>query len=434
MTKEENLALWQNNRFGMFIHWGLYSIPARGEWVMSIEQISPTEYEKYFTQFNPDLYEPKAWAKYVKKAGMKYVVLTTKHHEGFCMWDSAYTDYKITNTPYGKDILREFVDAFREEGIRIGLYYSLLDWHHPDYTIHEKDFTYPMRNDEEFKANAKNRDMKIYAEYMRNQITEILSNYGEIDLIWFDFSIRTHDTGEIVKGKEDWESEKIIEIVRRLQPHALINNRLDVEEYGYGWDFTTPEQILLRESPKYKGKEVPWEACHTFSGGWGYDRDNLNWKDSKQVLTLLVDSVSKGGNLLMNVGPTARGEFEERAKERLDAVGEWMRVNSDSIYGCTKASSSIAVPDDCRLTYSKETGKLYVHIFNYPPTGELYLDGISANGAKYAKFLHDGSELRMKAREAWQANAWTEGEGILSIKLPTKYPDIIVPVVEIALK
>ena len=180
-----NTEWFEHDRFGMFIHWGLYAMPARNEWIKHIECITDEKYDKYFKYFNPDMYDPKEWARQAKAAGMKYAVLTTKHHEGFCMFDTKYTDYKCTNTPAGRDLVREYVDAFRAEGIRIGFYYSLIDWHHPEFTI---DAIHPRRYDKDAEEQSKGRNMKIYAEYMRNQVTELLTNYGKIDVLWFDFS------------------------------------------------------------------------------------------------------------------------------------------------------------------------------------------------------------------------------------------------------
>ena len=173
------------DRFGMFIHWGLYSMPARHEWIKSYEKISEEHYDKYFTYFDPDLYDAKAWAKRAKAAGMKYAILTAKHHEGFCLFDSQYTEYKSTNTPAGRDLVREYVDAFRAEGLHVGLYYSLIDWHHPDFTI---DYQHPRRDEPNVKELNEGRDMRRYAQYMRDQVTELLTNYGKIDILWFDFS------------------------------------------------------------------------------------------------------------------------------------------------------------------------------------------------------------------------------------------------------
>ncbi len=185
--KTERLAWWTNDRFGMFIHWGSYSLASRHEWVKKHEVIDDVTYKKYFDNFNPDLYNPREWAKLAKAAGMKYAVITTKHHEGFTLFDSDFTEYNVTNTPYGKDALKEWVDAFREEGLKIGFYYSLIDWHHPEYTI---DRVHPLKpkNKEDYKALNKERDMSVYREYLMNQVTEILTNYGKVDMLWLDYS------------------------------------------------------------------------------------------------------------------------------------------------------------------------------------------------------------------------------------------------------
>ena len=203
-------AWFRHDRFGMFIHWGLYSMGARHEWLKNREEMDDARYQRYFDHFCPDQYDPRDWAKQAKAAGMKYVVITAKHHEGFCLWDSQYTDYKATNTPAGRDLLKEYVEAFRAEGLRIGFYYSLIDWHHPDFTI---DPNHPLRNLPEEKVRALNhgRDMHRYAEYMRNQVTELLTHYGKIDILWFDFSYSSHRPADkpwlVGKGKNDWESE-----------------------------------------------------------------------------------------------------------------------------------------------------------------------------------------------------------------------------------
>ena len=251
---------FRHDRFGMFIHFGLYAMPARHEWVKYTECIPEEKYDKYFKYFNPDMFQPRDWARKAKEAGMKYVVFTTKHHEGFCLWNTKYTDYNIMNTPYGKDLLRELVDAFRAEGIRIGLYYSLIDWHHPDFTI---DVKHPRRKDANAEELNCGRDMKKYAVYMRNQITELLTGYGKIDILWFDFSYGGDSVPENpwLKGKhkEDWEAEKLIATARSIQPDIIIDNRTEIVQ-----DLWTPEQIAVNEWVKDEdGNLVPWEACHT---------------------------------------------------------------------------------------------------------------------------------------------------------------------------
>jgi alpha-L-fucosidase len=378
------------------------------------------QYQKYFEMFNPDMWDPHEWAKMAKAAGMKYVVLTAKHHEGFCMFDSRFTDYKSTNTPYGKDIVKEYVEAFRAEGLKVGFYYSLLDWHHPDYTI---DSNHPQRqtSDSAYALLNKTRDMSKYREYVKNQVRELLTNYGEISIIWFDFSF----PGKNGKGHDDWDSENLLKMVRSLQPGIIVDDRLDLDNVAGGWDFTSPEQVQVSKWPERDGKKVPWETCQTFSGSWGYYRDEFTWKSPAQLLELLIESVSKGGNLLLNVGPTARGVFDSRAQDRLKAMGEWMRFNNRSIYGCTEAPSDFAAPANTLLTYNPVTKRLYVHLLAYP-LGNLTLSNM-ADKVKYVQFLHDASEIRFRA-------GGDDAKNDLILSLPVQKPQVEIPVLEVFLK
>lgn len=404
-------AWFTHDRFGMFIHWGLYALPARHEWIKNIEKISEEKYQKYFEHFNPDLYDAKEWAKAAKAAGMKYAVLTTKHHEGFCLFDTKYTDYKATNTLAGRDLVREYVDAFRAEGLKVGFYYSLIDWHHPDFPV---DGIHPRRDDDNIDELNKGRDIKKYAKYMRDQVTELLTNYGKIDILWFDFSYSDNlYRGMKGKGKEDWEAEELIKTARALQPGIIIDNRTEIEQ-----DLWTPEQYQPTEWVRdSEGNLVVWEACQTFSGSWGYHRDESTWKTPEMLIRMLVNTVSCGGNLLMNVGPTARGYFDSRATAALGAMGEWMKYNSNSIYGCTQ--SEFKAPTDVR--YTQNGNKLYVHIFAYPYR-HLALDSL-AGKVEYAQFLHDNSEI-----------LFTEKDGKVILELPYVKPGQVVPVVELSLK
>ena len=415
--KEKRMQWWTEGRFGMFIHWGLYALPARHEWVKNRERINNETYQKYFDEFNPDLFEPKKWAKEARAAGMKYAVLTTKHHEGFCLFDSKYTDYKATNTSAKRDLVKEYVDAFRAEGIKIGFYYSLIDWHHPDFTI---DKYHPLRpaNDDDtaaYPALNKGRNMAIYRKYLYNQVTELLSNYGKIDILWLDFSY----PGKLGKGKDDWDAVNLLKQIRKLQPGIIVDNRLNLEDYTDGADFVTPEQVSTKELEKYKGKV--WETCQTFSGSWGYYRDEDTWKTHRQLLDLLITSTSNGGNLILNVGPTARGEFDYRANNALDSMAQWMHANSKAIYNCTHAPETFLVPDNDKLTYNAATKRLYVHLFEYPASGALTLKGYKGK-IKYAQFLHDDSELQYK-----------EDGNDLILTIPIKKPRFEIPVVELVL-
>ncbi len=418
--KQKRMEWWSDARFGMFIHWGLYSLAARHEWVKHNEHLTNEEYQKYFQQFDPDHFDPHKWARAAKAAGMKYAVLTTKHHEGFCLFDSKYTDYKATNTKANRDLVKEYVQAFREEGLKVGFYYSLLDWHHPDYTM---DDVHPLVQVDTSEANYrrlnKGRDMAKYRQYLRNQVTELLTNYGKIDVLWLDWS---WDKGaKRGKGEDDWGSVELLKLVRKLQPGIIVNNRLGLDEYKDGGDFQTPEQVSSAELAKYRGKT--FETCQTFSGSWGYYRDENTWKTHRQLLDLLITSVSNGGNLILNVGPTARGEFDYRATNALDSLSYWMHANSKAIYDCTYAPSNFQVPEGSKLTYNPTTRRLYIHLYDYPK-GKLILRGYGGK-VKYAQFVNDSSELLFKPSDA--------NTGDLLLTLPEKKPPYEIPVVELTL-
>lgn len=405
-----------HDRFGLFIHWGLYSAAASKEWIKHRECMSDERYQRYFDHFNPDLLDPAAWAREAKNAGMKYFVITTKHHEGFCLWDSALTEYKAPNTPAGRDLLAPIVEAFRAEGLKVGFYHSLLDWNHPEYPIDEY---HPLRLDME-KRN-QSRDIAKYREYLHAQTRELLTNFGKIDIIWFDFSYSKLDWGwSRGRGKDDWHSEELMAMVRELQPGIIVNDRLEI-----GGDVRTPEQTMPRSWMKVDGKPVVWEACHTLNGSWGYDRDNLDWKSSKMLIGMLIDAVSKGGNLLLNVGPNARGRFEPKAIERLRGIGEWMDLHSRSIYGCTASDFE---PPKFGL-YTQNGKQLYLHLFEWP-YGEIVLPEL-AGKVDYMQLLNDASEIGF-----WNTENPTnsEEERSLSISLPVQQPDVAVPVIEIFLK
>ncbi len=425
-------AWFTHDRFGMFIHWGLYAMPARHEWIKNIECIPEDHYQLYFDHFNPDLYDPREWARQAKAAGMKYAVLTTKHHEGFCMFDSQYTDYKATNTLAGRDLVREYVDAFRAEGLKIGFYYSLIDWHHPHFPI---DQIHPRRWDKDAFEQNEGRDVKIYAEYMRNQVRELLTNYGKIDILWFDFSYKKdpkYPEWMKGKGKEDWESEKLIALARSLQPGIIIDNRADLEQ-----DLWTPEQFQPTEWVRHKetGELVVWEACQTFSGSWGYHRDESTWKSPEMLIRMLINTVSLGGNLLMNVGPTARGYLDYRAEAALKVYADWMKYNSRSIYGCTMAEPEFTAPDDCKLTQSEDGKRLYIHIYAYP-FRHLKVKGLVGK-IRYAQFLHDASEIKYTENQMDHMAGDSQpddNDNMVIFDLPVVKPNSLVPVIEIFLK
>jgi len=413
------------SRFGMFVHWGLYALPARHEWVMNRERISNDDYEKYFEHFEPDLYDPREWAQAAKDAGMKYVVLTTKHHEGFCLWDSALTDFKATKTPSGQDLVGQYVDALRDAGLKVGFYHSLIDWHHPDFTI---DGVHPQRDNPEAKQLNVGRDMARYRDYLHGQVRELLTNYGQIDYLFFDFSYVSSDHTDVWggKGRDAWGSVELLNMVRELQPSIIVNDRLDIPG-----DFVTPEQYQPSGPMTVNGVEVPWEACQTLNGSWGYDRDNLDYKSADLLVRMLVDGVSKDGNLLLNVGPTGRGNFDPRAVESLRGIGDWMRLHSRSVYGA--GASKWTPPSDAR--YTQRGNRLYLHLFAWP-FEYVHLPEL-AGKVRYAQLLNDASEVALQEldpdKEAINTAQGGQPAGTLTLKLPVQRPNVALPVIELYL-
>lgn len=426
VTARRDRTRWfLSDRFGMFIHWGLYAIPARGEWVRSKEKIDDEAYQEYFDEFNPTDYHPKTWAKIAKKAGMKYAVLTAKHHDGFCLFDSQLTDYKCTNTRAGRDLVREYVEAFRAEGLKVGLYYSLIDWHHPCYPAYGDNY-HPMRDNEAYKEPC--REFGVYLDYLHGQVTELLTNYGKLDILWFDFSY-----GEMTG--EAWRATELVQKVRNLQPHVLIDNRLGASGEGnckfgvrnpeiYAGDFACPEQIIPPEGlVSEDNQSVPWEACFTLNNHWGYCATDRDYKSPRQVIRALVECVSKNGNMLLNVGPNARGEIPAGSEIVLAEVGEWMRQNGDSLYGCGRAD--LAKPEWGR--YTQKGSVLYAHIYDRG-IGPINFRGLNGK-VRRARLLADGSELKVGG--AWMATDYPQDA---FLDFPTsRLPDELDTVVELEL-
>ena len=422
-----DLSWFIEARFGMFVHWGLYALPARHEWVMSREEIAPDEYERYLRYFDPDLYDPGEWANAAARAGMRYVVLTTKHHDGFCLWDSSLTDYTVMATPHGRDLIGPFVEAVRAAGLKVGFYHSLLDWHHPDFAI---DDFHPLRHRSDVAAANAEKDGNRYREYLHGQVRELLTRYGPIDYFFFDFSYEDGTIPESSvlpgKGPDFWGAAELLAMVRKLQPGIVINDRL-----GIPGDFITPEQYQPSGPMSAGGKPIVWEACQTLNGSWGYDRDNLDYKPVDLLVRMLVDGVSKGGNMLLNVGPTARGQFDPRANASLRGLGEWMRLHDRSIYGA--GASPFTPPPDARYTQRGE--RLYLHLFAWP-FHHAHLPGL-AGKVDYAQLLNDGSEIGVVSlppgAQPSTIHPGGQPEGTLTLTLPVQRPDVAVPVIEMFL-
>lgn len=401
-------------RFGMFIHYGAYAVPARGEWVKSNERITTEQYQKYVDAFVPSNYNPTEWALLAKNAGMKYAVMTAKHHDGFCLFDSKLTDYKITGNVPGRDFIREYVDAFREQGLKVGLYYSLIDWHHKDYP---NVGNHPMRDNKEWDKKQYNWDN--YLSYMFKQIEELMTQYGKIDILWLDYSFDEYNG-------EKWKAEELVKMIRKYQPGIILNNRLvqnhgvsnvKREFTGYG-DFETPEQgIPEKDLTDIYNNPIPWETCLTLNNNWGYSSTDTQWKSPEMIIHALVNSVSKNGNLLVNVGPDAQGTIPQQSVEILSEVGEWMSVNGECIYGCGK--SILSKPDWGYFT--QKDNILYAHWTN-PVIGHINIKNFT-NEVEKVIVLHTGKEAAT-ARTWWGNN--DKGNFFINIKKPT-YLTYILP-------
>ncbi len=425
---ERRTAWFTRARFGLFLHWGLYAIPARGEWVRSVERIPNGEYDPLMAQFNPRHCDMRSWMAAAKGAGMQYAVLTAKHHDGFCMFDSAYTEFKSTNSPAGRDFVREFLAAAREAGLRAGLYFSLIDWRHPDFP-HFGDRNHPMRDDPAYGNEG--RDFGRYLDYMHAQVRELCSNYGQLDLLWFDFSY------DQLRG-EAWRGTQLMEMVRSLQPGVVVNNRLEVSGEGFGslaacaptpfhGDFVSPEQIVppdgLRDA---QGRPLVWESCVTMNNHWGYCAQDHFYKPAPMLIKKLVECVSKGGNLLLNVGPDAQGRFPAQSLAVLAEMGRWMDQNGESVYGCGPAG--LPKPDFGR--YTRRGDRLYVHIFENT-VGPLPLFGVDKDRVLSIRRLADGSEVKLS--QSWVHSDYP-GLAFADLGPDPALPDPIDTVLEIRLR
>ncbi len=330
MTNNAN-NWFRDAAFGMFIHYGVYSLIGRGEWVANRERMPFEEYKEYAKKFKAENYNPSEWAKLAKEAGMKYMVLTTRHHDGFALFDTKTTDFNSVKLGPRKDLVKEYADAVRAEGLKVGFYFSPADWYHKDYpTPYARDW--PQEWDDEEKR-------KRFVDFYTEQLRELMTNYGKIDLLWYDGCL-----------PKPLDGERVNKIVKELQPDILISSR-----NGEPYDFAVSEQAVVAP-----GRDIPWESCMTLNDNWGYCPDDDNYKSAKAVILLLMDTASKGGNLLLNVGPKADGAIPEQSVEILKNVGKWMKTNGETIYGTERVNFSSG--NYYKLTYKRPY--LYLHLIN----------------------------------------------------------------------
>lgn len=408
--EDARMEWWREARFGMFIHWGLYALPAgewkeqtnHAEWIRTTAEIPLEKYDEFLPEFNPVKFDADAWVSMAKEAGMKYITITSKHHDGFALYDSKVSDYDVMAAPFKRDILKELAEASRKADIKLCFYHSIMDWHHPDYL--------PRRNWEKGRS-AEGAEFPRYVDYMKSQLKELLTEYGDIGVFWFD--------GE---WEDTWTHEDGVDLydyVRSFQSDIIINNRVDKGRQGmqgltaegdFRGDFGTPEQ----EIPDMGLPGIDWESCMTMNDHWGYNKNDSNWKSTKDLIQKLSDIASKGGNFLLNIGPKADGTFPQESIDRLKAIGEWMQVNGESIYG-TSASPFEHLPWG-RVTQKalQNSTRLYLHVFDWPKDGKLRLNGIRNRGIRAGLLASSSAKLDIE-----------RDEDALVISVPELSPDEI---------
>ena len=420
LSHDEKMEWWRDARFGMFIHWGAYSVPGGerngeickggAEWIMDKLDYSIEEYEKeVVAKFNPVKFDADKWVSIAKNAGMKYIVFTTKHHDGFCMWDSKITDYDIMGaSPFKRDVVKELAEACEKYGIKFCIYHSISDWHHPQAQAP----LFPNYDAGHGDKSIVNPEFPEYFEnYLKPQVKELLTNYGDIGVVWFD--------GEWIGDYTSEMGKEMYQFIRSIQPNAIINNRVDkgrvdmlglTIEGNFVGDFGTPEQAVPDT-----GIDSDWESCMTMNGSWGYKPSDTKWKSSKRLIRYLVEIVSKGGNFLLNIGPDPQGLFPPESVERLADIGRWTKVNGEAIYGAK--ASPFPKPEWGR--YTRKSGVLYAHIFDWPKDKKIQID--KSLDIVEASFLAE-------PKESLKIENSNEGNFIL---LPDVAPDSIVTVVKI---
>ena len=358
-TRARRMEWWHQARFGMFIHIGIYSVIERKEWILQEEAMPLSEYESFVPDYQPAPDAARGWARLAKQSGMHYMVLTAKHHEGFCNFESALTPYNAVAEGPHRDLVREYVSAAREEGLRVGIYYSLMDWHHPDGA----------------RCAHNEAARKRFVEYTHGLIRELLTNYGKIDILWYDMPIPLDAQG--------WESQRMNEMVFALQPDIIVNDRNKLPG-----DFTTPEQTIGDTNIKRA-----WESCMTINESWGYERADLNWKDSRTIVRNLIDCSAGGGNYLLNIGPRKDGSVPAASVEVLREVGVWIEANGESIF----ATDRCTVDSPFYASYTQKGNVLYMHIHFWPGT-YIAIGGLTTE-VRSVKYLKSGTPVRFEQKD-----------------------------------
>ena len=356
---EKRIQWWREAKFGMFVHWGLYSVLGRHEWAMEQEGIPVSEYQQLAQKFKPKPNAARDWARLAKQAGMKYMVMTSKHHEGFCHFDTKLTDYCAPKQGPGRDLAKEFVEAARAEGLRFGFYYSLMDWHHPDGA----------------KCATEEAARRRFVDYIHGQIKELLTNYGKIDILWYDVNWPLTPQG--------WESQKMNDMVFQLQPDIVVNNR-----NGLAGDFGTPEQEVRAEEGNRD-----WESCMTMNESWGYHKADDDWKTPKTIVRNLVTCARDGGNYLLNIGPKPDGSIPEESVRILTDVGKWTARYGDTIYGAPRC----AVKESLFANFTRQGNTLYTHV-HFWPGSTVSLGGLTTK-VKSARLLPAGKNVEFRQEE-----------------------------------
>lgn len=415
---DARMEWWREAKFGMFIHWGVYSVPAgfydgkpapsAGEWIMNGAHIPISRYEQFPKEFDPTNFNADQWVSLAKAAGVKYIVITSKHHDGFCMFNTTATTYNVVeDTPWHKDPLKLLSEACRRQGVKFCVYYSIMDWHSPDQEAANPDAEHPTYNPTHFAPGKK----EAYLEYMKTELKELVTQYHP-GVIWFD--------GEWMNGWTHEDGVAIYDYLRSLDPKLIINNRIDVSRAGFGGmskntnavgDFGTPEQ---RIPAKGFGPGVDWESCMTINNTWGYRKDDNHWKSAGTLIHNLVDIASKGGNYLLNVGPTSDGVIPQPEADRLQQMGDWLKVNGEAIYGTTASPFAKQLPwGRCTMKVSGDKTTLYLHVWDWPADGKLLVPALN-DKIKKAYLLADKQTVAVE-----------NGDAGVMITLPTTAPDKI---------